>query len=76
MERREGGREMDHVASECVMVGRVGGRVKQMSRAGDDICLLLVFFVCVFCYFSPKTKVDLVKVAESHRKFPSKPADA
>lgn len=39
---------MDHAASECVMVGRVGGRVKQMSRAGDEICLLLPFFLYFF----------------------------
>lgn len=73
-EGRGGGREMDHPASECVMVGRVGGRVKQMSQAGDEICLLLCFFffssfVCVFCYFrakkkKKKKKVDHEKVAE------------
>lgn len=39
---------MDHAASECVMVGRVGGWVKQMSRAGDEICLLLSFFSLFF----------------------------
>lgn len=62
---------MDHPASECVMVGRVGGRVKQMSQAGDEICLLLCFFfftfVCVFCYFRAKKKKKKSRPRESSR---------
>lgn len=66
-EGREGGREMDHPASVCVMVGRVGGRVKQMSQAGDEIC----FFFSLSCVCSvilrPKKRVDPEKVAETQK---------
>lgn len=70
-EGREGRREMDHPASECVMVGRVGGRVKQMSQAGDEIRLLLCFFFSLSSVCSvilrPKKRVDPEKVAECQK---------